>query len=213
MTAISLLQIKISINLKIAIMKNLFKFSLMLGVALVTMNVHASDVDFSLGVKKEQGRVISFVINETNKLDLSIYDSEGKIIYTENLDSQTVIDRSYDLKSLPDGVYFLVAESELKLAKYKISIVGKTAELSETPILEEFKPLFMKKDGLVKVNFLNLNESAIVIKIYDRDDNVVYDSGVIKEQNITKIFDVFNIENEVYTISLTDNNKTYSKTF
>jgi len=213
MTAISLLQIKISINLKITIMKNLFKFSLMLGVALVTMNVHASDVDFSLGVKKEQGRVISFVINETNKLDLSIYDSEGKIIYTENLDSQTVIDRSYDLKSLPDGVYFLVAESELKLAKYKISIVGKTAELSETPILEEFKPLFMKKDGLVKVNFLNLNESAIVIKIYDRDDNVVYDSGVIKEQNITKIFDVFNIENEVYTISLTDNNKTYSKTF
>ena len=194
-------------------MKNLFKFSLMLGVALVTMNVHASDVDFSLGVKKEQGRVISFVINETNKLDLSIYDSEGKIIYTENLDSQTVIDRSYDLKSLPDGVYFLVAESELKLAKYKISIVGKTAELSETPISEEFKPLFMKKDGLVKVNFLNLDESAIVIKIYDRDDNVVYDSGVIKEQNITKIFDVFNIENEVYTISLTNNNKTYSKTF
>jgi len=194
-------------------MKNLFKFSLMLGVALVTMNVHASDVDFSLGVKKEQGRVISFVINETNKLDLSIYDSEGKIIYTENLDPQTVSDRTYDLKSLPDGVYFLVAESELKLAKYKISVVGKTAELSETPILVEFKPLFMKKDGLVKVNFLNLDESATVIKIYDRDCNVVYDSGVIKEQNITKIFDIFNIENEVYTISLTDNNKTYSKTF
>jgi hypothetical protein len=194
-------------------MKNLFKFSLVLGVALLTMNVHASDVDFSLGVKKVEGRTITFAFSETKQMDLTIYDANNVVIYSEKLNSQEFISRTYDLKALPEGVYYLVAESELKLAKYKISVVGENAELSENPISEEFKPLFMKKDGLVKVNFLNLDESATVIKIYDRNDNLVYDSGVINEQNIAKIFDVFNIENEEYTISLTDNKKTYTKTF
>jgi hypothetical protein len=194
-------------------MKNLFKFSLVLGVALVTMNVHASDVDFSLDVKKEQGRVISFVISETNKLDLSIYDSEGKIIHTENLDSQTVIDRTYDLKALPEGIYFLVAESEYKISKYEISIVGATAKLSETAISNELKPIFIEQDGLVKLSFLNLDESPARIEIYDQEDDLVYDSGKLMDQKITKVFDVYNFQNEDYTFVVTDNDKSFSKTF
>jgi hypothetical protein len=73
--------------------------------------------------------------------------------------------------------------------------------------------VFIKENGFVKVNFLNLDESATVIKIYDRDDVLVFDSGEMKDRKIAKIFDIYNIENEEYTIALTDNNKTYTKTF
>jgi len=194
-------------------MKNLFKFSLVLGVALLTMNVHASDIDFSLGVKKEKGRMITFAISETKQMELTIYDAKNVVVHSEKLNSQELVDRTYDLKDLPEGDYYLVAESELKTAKYKISVVGETAELFEDPISEEFKPLFIKQKGFVKVNFLNIDESPTVIKIYDRDDVLVYDSGAIKDQNIAKVFDIYNIENEEYTIELTDNNRTYAKTF
>lgn len=194
-------------------MKNLFKFSLVLGVALLTMNVHASDVDFSLGVKKEKGKMITFAISETKQMQLTIYDAKDVVVHTENLNSLELSDRTYDLQALPEGDYYLVAESELKVATYKISVVGETAELFENPISEEFKPMFMKYRGFVKVNFLNVDESPTVIKIYDRDDILVYDSGMIKDQNIAKVFDIYNIENEEYTIALTDNNKTYTKTF
>lgn len=194
-------------------MKNLFKFSLVLGVALVTMNVHASDVDFSLGVKKEQGRVITFVISETNKLDLSIYDAEGKMIYSENVDSQTVINRTYDLKALPEGIYFLVAESEYKISKYKISIVGATAKLLETSISDELKPVFTEQGGLLKLSFLNLDKSPTRIKIYDQEDTLVYDSGKLMDQNVAKVFDVYNFQNEDYTFVVTNNNSTFTKRF
>jgi hypothetical protein len=194
-------------------MKNVFKFSLVLGVALFTMNVHASDVDFSLGVKKENGKMITFAFSDIKQMELTIYDAKNVLIYTEKRNSEEFISRSYDLKDLPEGEYFLVAESALKIATYKISVVGERAELSETPISEEFKPVFIKENGFVKVNFLNLDESATVIKIYDRDDVLVFDSGEMKDQKIAKIFDIYNIENEEYTIALTDNNKTYTKTF
>jgi hypothetical protein len=194
-------------------MKNLFKFSLVLGVALLTMNVHASDIDFSLGVKKEQGKVITFVFSETNKLNLSIYDTEGKMIHTENVDSQTFINRTYDLNALPEGIYYLVAESEYKISKYKISVVGTTARLLETPISEEFKPVFTEKDGLLKLSFLNLDKSPTFVKIYDKEDNLVYDSGMLTDQNIAKTFDVYTNQNEAYTFVVTNNNKSYAKTF
>jgi hypothetical protein len=194
-------------------MKNLLKFSLVLGVALLTMNVHASDVDFSLGVKKKNGRMITFAISEANQMGLTIYDSNNVIVHSEKLNSQELIDRTYDLHALAEGDYYLVAESEIKLSTYKISVIGETAELFENPISEEFKPTFIKQKGLVKVNFLNLDESPTFIKIYDRDDVLVYDSGAIKDQNIAKVYDIYNIENEEYTIALTDNHKTYTKTF
>ncbi len=194
-------------------MKNLFKFSLVLGVALVTMNVNASDIDFSLGVKKEQGKVITFVISETNKLDLSIYDAEGKMIHTESVDSQTFINRTYDLNALPEGIYYLVAESEYKISKYKISVVGSTASLMETPISEEFKPVFTEKEGVIKLGFLNLDKGPTFVKIYDKEDNLVYDSGMLTDQNIAKIFDINNIPNETYTFLVTKNDRTFTKTF
>ena len=194
-------------------MKNLFKFSLVLGVALVTMNVHASGIDFSLGVKKEQGRVISFVISETNKLDLSIYDTEGKLIHSEIVDSQTVINRTYDLNALPEGIYYLVAESEYKISKYKISIVGAIANLSEIAIENELKPIFIEQDGLVKLSFLNLNEVPTYIKIYNQANDLVYDSGKLMNQSIAKTFDIYNLQNEEYTFVVTVSDKTFSKTF
>ena len=48
-------------------MKKISKFGLMLGVTLLTMNVHAGTVDFSLDVKKEQGKKVTFAINKINK--------------------------------------------------------------------------------------------------------------------------------------------------
>ena len=41
-------------------MKKILKFSLVLVVAFTTMNLHAGTVDFTIGVKKEQGKIVTF---------------------------------------------------------------------------------------------------------------------------------------------------------
>jgi hypothetical protein len=194
-------------------MKNLFKFSLLLAVVFVTINVHASDVDFSLGVKKEQGRLVSFVLSEAKKMDLSIYDANNNLIHSENLNSQKNVNRTYDLTALPEGTYFLVAETEVKIAKYKIIVDDNAAKLSDTAISEIYKPVFVEKDGLVTLSIVNLDKSPIEIKIFDDEGNEIYESDTLVDQNISKVFDVKNIQSKRYTFLMTYNDKSFFKTF
>lgn len=195
-------------------MKKFLKVSLMLLVALTTMNLHAGTVDFTLNVKKEQGKMVTFALNMTNKIDLSIYDANDKLIHSEMVNSKKNIDRTYDLKALPDGIYFLVAESEMKISRYKISVAGATATLSENAISEVYKPVvFVDKKGLVALSILNIDKSPVNIKIFDDEENEVYNSAILTDQTINKIFDIKNIKLETYTFVMTYNNKTFTKSF
>lgn len=194
-------------------MKKISKFSLVLVVTLLTMNMHAGTVDFTLDVKKEQGKMVTFALNQIDKMDLSIYDAEGKIIHSENVNSQKNINRTYDLKALPEGTYFLQAESDTKVSRYAISVLGETASLSGDAISEVYKPVYSYKKGLVWVNLLNLDKSPVTIKIYDSEYNEIYDSAFLTGQSVTKVFDINNFQNEEYTFVITDNDKTFTKTF
>jgi len=194
-------------------MKKISKFSLMLVVTLLTMNVHAGTVDFTLDVKKEQGKKVTFALNNVDKMNLSIYDAEGKMIHSENVNSKKVINRTYDLNAFPEGIYFLEAESDTKVSRYEISVVGETALLSTNLVSEVYKPSFAYRNGLVWVNILNLDESPVSIKIYNNQNDEVYDSNSITDKNVTKVFDINNIQNEAYTIVVADNSKTFTKTF
>lgn len=194
-------------------MKKISKFSLMLVVTLLTMNMQAGTVDFTLDVKKEQGKMVTFALNQTDKIDLSIYDANDKLIHSENVSSKENVNRTYDLKALPEGTYFLQAESDTKVSRYEISVVGDMASLSGNAVSEVYKPVYLYKNGLISVNILNLDESPVNIKIYDSEYNEVYDSAFLTGQNVTKVFDINNFLNEAYTFVVTDNDKTFVKTF
>lgn len=194
-------------------MKKISKFGLMLGVTLLTMNMNAGTVDFTLDVKKEQGKMVTFALNKMDKVDLSIYDAEGKMIHSEKVDSQKNINRTYDLRALPEGTYFLEAESGMKISRYEISVVGKTATLSTNAISELYKPAFINKEGLVRVSFLNMDKSPVNIKVYDRANNEVYDSDVILDQNVKKVFNINQVNDEEYTFVMTYKDQSYTKTF
>jgi hypothetical protein len=194
-------------------MKKISKYSLVLVVTLLTMNMFAGTVDFTLDVKKEQGKLVTFALNQTEIIDLSIYDAEGKMIHSENVNSRKSVNRTYDLNALPEGTYFLQAESDSKISRFEISVVGETASLSSDVVSEVYKPVFAYRKGLVWVNILNMDQSPVNIKIYDNQNNEVYDSAFLTGQNVAKVFDINNFQNEEYTFVVTVNNKTFTKTF
>ena len=194
-------------------MKKILKFGLVLVAALTTTNGHAGTVDFTGDVKNEQRRMVTFAINTIDKLNLSIYDADEKLIHSEIVNSKKDFNRKYDLNALPEGTYFLQTESDSKISTYEISVVGATASLSADAISEVYKPTFYNKDGLVWVSLLNPDESAVTIKIYDNENNEVYNSGLLLGKNVTKIFDVNNFQNDAYTIVVTDNQEEFINTF
>ncbi|MGK0296141.1 MAG: hypothetical protein ACI884_002316, partial [Ulvibacter sp.] len=90
-------KVKRNTNLKTSIMKKILKFSLVAAALLTVMNVSALGNDFSLDVKKVQGKKVTFVLNEVNKVELSILDLDDKLIHSENVNSKGSVNRTYDL--------------------------------------------------------------------------------------------------------------------
>ena len=194
-------------------MKKILKFSLVLAaVVLTAAQAHAANADFSLDLIKEEGKTVSFNLKETKKIDLSIYDMNDGLIYQEKVTSEDNINRTYDLTALPDGIYFLKAESDLKISKYKIEVVGNKAKLSADAISELYKPVLVNKNGIITVNILNLENTPVTVAIYNSEENEVYNETLTADLYVGKIFDLTSAQNGKYTFDITYNGKTFSET-
>ena len=194
-------------------MKKILKFSLVLAaVVLTAVQAHAGNADFSLDLIKEEGKTVSFSLKEIKKIDLSIYDTNDSLIYQEKVTSEDNINRTYDLTALPDGIYFLKAESNLKISKYKIEVVGNKAKLSANAISEVYKPVLVNKNGIVTVNILNLEKAPVTVAVYNSDQTEVYTTTLATNLYVGKIFDLTSAQNGKYTFDITYNGKTFSET-
>ncbi len=133
-------------------MKKILKLSLVLVVILLAMNTHATGIKSSKTEVASTKKMVTFALNDVNKADVSIYDSNNKLMYTERvytlnlnpLKSETKIVKKYDLNPLADGVYYLVAESKTKVVKYEILVVNETATIMSDPYSVEYKTVAVK---------------------------------------------------------------------
>ena len=135
-------------------MKKILKLSFVLVVVLIAMNIHAhaTGVKFSKSEKASPKKMVTFALNDVNKANVSIYDSNDKLlhkesVYTLNLNplkADNKIVKSYDLNPLADGVYYLVAESNTKVVKYEILVVNETATIMSDPSSEVYKTVAVK---------------------------------------------------------------------
>jgi hypothetical protein len=133
-------------------MKTFLKLSLIVLVAMTTINTYAIDGDFLLNVKKGTGKEISFSVNAIQKASVTIYDKENNIIYTEIATGKEGILKTYSLEEFPDGVYFLEVETNLKKVKHEIMISNKETSLSKKSIAEVYKGELKLKNQNVVVN-------------------------------------------------------------
>ena len=120
-------------------MKKILKISLVLGIVLLAMNVYGVAVNFVSHKTNRQEKMVMFGLNDKNKIDLSIYDANEKLIHRENVSSNGKFMGTYDLNTLPEGLYFLVAESKTKTTKYEILVAGETATIMSKPLSEVSK--------------------------------------------------------------------------
>ena len=117
-------------------MKKILKISLVVGVVLLAMNVYAVAVNFSLRNEFRQEKMISFGLENTDQVKISIFDTNEKLIHSENLMVNGKIVRSYDLNNFEEGVYYLVEESKSKIIKYEVLVLKDAATIMTDPLEE-----------------------------------------------------------------------------
>jgi hypothetical protein len=134
-------------------MKTILKFSLAVVVAMTTMSTYAIDGDFLLNVKKGTAKEISFSVNEIQQANVTIYDKFHNVIYSEVATGKDGILKTYSLEEFPDGVYFLVVETNLKKETHEIVIADEASTLSRKSVAEVYKGnLKMKNQNVATVN-------------------------------------------------------------
>jgi hypothetical protein len=123
-------------------MKNFLKFSLVVAIAMTSLHSFAiEDDNFLLNVKKGQGKEISVIINNIQKVTISIFDKDNNLIYTELATGKEGILKKYNLDEFPDGVYFLEVENNRKTIRQEIVIKKEVSVLTKSVVVENFKPV------------------------------------------------------------------------
>lgn len=193
-------------------MKNLMKFAVAAVAMFTSVVSHANDNDFNVKTKEGAGKAISFTINDTKNVHVSLYAKDGSEIFDETLKSKDgKISRTYDLNALPDGTYFLDTESATKVARHEITIEGKKATVNEEAAKEILKPVVLTKDGIVTVNIQNNDKAPVEIKMYDENNNEVY-SQKLEGQTVAKRFDINKSAAKKFTLVMSYSNKTFVET-
>lgn len=191
-------------------MKSAIKFGVAIAVFFVSFAGRANEAKLSVSVKEGAGKVISFTMAEEKQVHVAIYSNDGGVIFDENLKNKDgKINRTYDLTAFPSGVYFLETETAKKVTRHQITIVDKTATVSESAA-ETIKPVVAAENGVVSVNIKN-TDTPVAIKIYDENSNELY-AETVKGQSVAKKFDIKSATAGKITLVMTYNDKTFVET-
>ncbi|MTH14184.1 T9SS type A sorting domain-containing protein [Flavobacterium sp. LC2016-01] len=130
-------------------MKNL-KLSLVCAVLFTGMSAFAIDGNDNLNVHvlKTNGKVITFALNQVKKANVSIYDKDGTLIYSESASGKDGILRTFNLEEFPEGTYYLEVEDNVKKVKHEIIITDEKTVLSAKAISSVYKSGFSKNTSV-----------------------------------------------------------------
>ena len=86
------------------------------------------------------------------------------------------------------------------------------SEVEKNFITVDFDPVFVKIDGRVMVNLLNLEQGKVTFKVYDSTNRLVYIESVDGDLVVEKSFNFEKAFEDEYTVVVKDAEGTYTET-
>jgi hypothetical protein len=137
---------------------------------------------------------------------VSISDTEGITLFSERVDANSSSARVFDFSRIKDGTYFIKVESDLKDVFKTVVVNSSNVEVIADE--KEYKPLFIVENGLLKINYFNMDMKDIEYSI--ENAAAVYYEGKNKANlNFEKQFNISNLSRGKYFAKLEAGNKTY----
>ncbi len=131
--------------------------------------------------------------------------------WLKKIRKQDEVSRTYDLKNFPAGTYYLVAESDSKIEKYKITIDETNATIEKTPVSEIFKPEYTIEGNHVKLLMPKLND-GVTVSVQDFTNTVYYNQTLTPNNGELVVQFDLNPENaDAYVISVEKGENTFNK--
>jgi hypothetical protein len=200
-------------NEKINIMKKVFRSALMIGFLSISASMMSKDKDFSLSFGKTEAETVKFEVSNAKNVSVIIYNDAFGELFSEDLNSDGNVTKSYNFKDLEAGVYYLLVESDWKIEKYKIKVsADNNVIIDKKPVAEITKPEFQVNGNKVKMLLSGLKNTA-KISVSDFSGNVYYNKT--KSATDGKLEVTFDLNPEAadnYIISVEESGKVFNRT-
>lgn len=193
-------------------MNTFLKTGILLGFSLMSASLMSKDRDFSVSVGKITAKTVHFEVSNAKNMSIFIYnDTEGEL-YSENLGSEGHIAKSYDLQALSPGTYYLIAESDSRVEKYKISIdKNNLVKMEKTPVSAISKPEFTISGHTVKLHLAEVT-APVQISVYDASNTAYYSSSKKSAEGALDLTFDLNPENsDTYVIRVEQGGNIFNK--
>lgn len=188
-------------------MNTFLKSAFLAGFLLISASVMSKDKDFSIALGTVNAKTINFEISNAKNVSLFVYNDIDGEIFSEKLNAETAISKSYDLNELSTGIYYLVAESEGKVEKYRININKyNVMEVEKTPVSVINKPEYTITGNFVKLHMSDV-KNPVMISVTDFADNSYYTATKHPEDGeLSVAFDLDRNTSQNYIIRIEDTN-------
>ncbi len=140
---------------------------------------------------------------------VSIVDTNGIIIYSENIAEAIIYSKKFDLKNLPEGSYFLKVEDALKETVFTFVVDDSEIVIAERK--ENTKPVFKRDSQRVFLNFLNLEKEEVKITVYNSESRVIFSEKVTDTMIVEKVFNFEKAQKDQYVVIVKRLNDTFYK--
>ncbi|WP_343531452.1 hypothetical protein [Pedobacter sp.] len=193
-------------------MKNLFRFSLVILSVFMANVAKADDMELLVKVAKENNKWVSFITNESQNIDLTLYSSTDEVLYEQRLKTVGNKFKTYDLSALPLGLYTLKMESPLKTVTYQIEITADSAIVA-TPVVKIFKkPSLAKEKDLVTLNLNGVGEGEVQVDVYNEFNEKLHEDVYTSEAKVVRKYDVSRTPSKQLTFVVRTGNQEFSET-
>lgn len=193
-------------------MSTLLKAVFFAGSLLFSANVMSKDRDFSLSFGNVQDKTLNFELSNARSVSVFVYNNAHDELFFENLADGDHVTKTYDFQNFTTGTYYLVAESEVKIEKYRIKIsADNVMEVEKAPVSAVHKPEYTISGHMAKLHMSDV-KGTVSISVSDLSNTTYYTSSRKSEDGKVDItFDLDPKTADQYIIRVEENGNVFNK--
>ena len=186
-------------------MKNILRkatlFALLLGTLSTNATVTKNDTDATIvrfGFVKEGAQIF-------------IKDAEDYLLHEINVEQTGHYIKSFDLTTLPNGVYRFEIHDEQTIQIKPFHINKGVAVFDETSDYTFFKPVITPFDNKVTLTCTTLNNDPFEVKIYDDQDRLLYKEKITEAESLKRIYNLSQVLDQDIVFKVKVGNRRFSE--
>lgn len=144
--------------------------------------------------------------------EFSVKTLDGNILYYKRSNARlTDYRKIFDVENLKNGKYVLDLRVNDTRLSQGFEVFNSEIKVGDKKLI--YDPYFSFKDGILKLSYLNFDEELLNFKLYDNNDDLIYQTKVGSDFVVSTGYDISKLQNGSYRAELSSYVNRYSYDF